>query len=101
VQLQIAKVLYLFTNLSGLIIYKNPKRQSYYITLTIKQISVWLNPSLNVLQLEGCAQPAIVTKDLAMLVYGRDGRLGPRIKHLFQVYCTVMYRRAQSLRTSE
>jgi hypothetical protein len=26
-----------------------------------------------------------VTKDLAMLVYGRDGRLGPRIKHLFQV----------------
>ncbi len=41
------------------------------------------------LQLEGCAQPAIVTKDLAMLVYGRDGRLGPRIKHLFQVYSTV------------
>jgi len=45
VQLQIAKILYLFTNLSGLIIYKNPKRQSYYITLTIKQIYVWLNPN--------------------------------------------------------
>ena len=27
-------------------------------------------------QLENCATPAIVTKDLAMLVYGRDGRLG-------------------------
>ena len=31
-----------------------------------------------------CASPAIITKDLAMLVYGRDGRLGPRLKHLFQ-----------------
>ena len=29
------------------------------------------------LELENCASPAIVTKDLAMLVYGRDGRLGP------------------------
>jgi len=36
------------------------------------------------LELECCTQPAIVTKDLAMIVYGRDGRLGPRIKHLFQ-----------------
>ena len=36
------------------------------------------------LELENCASPAIVTKDLAMLVYGRDGRLGPRLKHLFQ-----------------
>ena len=35
-------------------------------------------------QMENCASPAIVTKDLAMLVYGRDGRLGPRLKHLFQ-----------------
>ena len=35
-------------------------------------------------QLDNCASPAIVTKDLAMLVYGRDGRLGPRLKHLFQ-----------------
>ena len=34
--------------------------------------------------MENCATPAIVTKDLAMLVYGRDGRLGPRLKHLFQ-----------------
>ena len=31
-----------------------------------------------------CTSPAIITKDLAMLVYGRDGRLGPRLKHLFQ-----------------
>ena len=36
------------------------------------------------LQLESCSQPAIITKDLAMIVYGRDGRLGPRLKHLFQ-----------------
>ena len=36
------------------------------------------------LELETCAQPAIITKDLAMIVYGRDGRLGPRLKHLFQ-----------------
>ena len=35
-------------------------------------------------QLESCTQPAIITKDLAMIVYGRDGRLGPRLKHLFQ-----------------
>ena len=28
------------------------------------------------LECENCASPAIVTKDLAMLVYGRDGRLG-------------------------
>ena len=41
-------------------------------------------------QLDGCAQPAIVTKDLAMLVYGRDGRLGPRIKHLFQVHISAL-----------
>ena len=34
--------------------------------------------------MDNCATPAIVTKDLAMLVYGRDGRLGPRLKHLFQ-----------------
>ena len=34
--------------------------------------------------MDNCARPAIVTKDLAMLVYGRDGRLGPRLKHLFQ-----------------
>ena len=34
--------------------------------------------------MDNCKSPAIVTKDLAMLVYGRDGRLGPRLKHLFQ-----------------
>ncbi|XP_059085129.1 kinesin-like protein unc-104 isoform X3 [Tigriopus californicus] len=36
------------------------------------------------LELENAGGPAIITKDLAMIVYGRDGRLGPRIKHLFQ-----------------
>ncbi|XP_040578611.1 kinesin-like protein unc-104 isoform X3 [Lepeophtheirus salmonis] len=36
------------------------------------------------LEMENCCQPAIITKDLAMLVYGRDGRIGPRLKHLFQ-----------------
>ena len=31
------------------------------------------------------SRPAIVTKDLAMVVYGRgDGRIGPRLKNLFQ-----------------
>lgn len=34
--------------------------------------------------MDNCTSPAIITKDLAMLVYGRDGRLGPRLKHLFQ-----------------
>eukprot|EP00095_Tigriopus_kingsejongensis_P003044 maker-scaffold971_size75022-snap-gene-0.8 protein:Tk03044 transcript:maker-scaffold971_size75022-snap-gene-0.8-mRNA-1 annotation:"kinesin 3b isoform x14" len=36
------------------------------------------------LELENAGGPAIITKDLAMMVYGRDGRLGPRLKHLFQ-----------------
>ena len=37
------------------------------------------------LELESAFAPAIVTKDLAMMVYGRgDGRIGPRIKNLFQ-----------------
>lgn len=31
-----------------------------------------------------CARPAIITKDLSMIIYGRDARTGPRsIKHLF------------------
>ena len=44
-------------------------------------------------ELENASAPAIITKDLAMMVYGRDGRLGPRLKHLFQV-------RANNLSTS-
>lgn len=37
-----------------------------------------------VFQLENCARPAIVTKDLSMVIYGRDARTGPRsLKHLF------------------
>ena len=46
---------------------------------------MYFNIPMMFIKLEGCIQPAIVTKDLAMIVYGRDGRLGPRIKHLFQV----------------
>lgn len=35
-------------------------------------------------QLENCARPAIITKDLSMIIYGRDARTGPRsLKHLF------------------
>ncbi len=37
------------------------------------------------LELEKSHRPAIITKDLAMVVYGRgDGRIGPRLKNLFQ-----------------
>ena len=39
---------------------------------------------ISTFQLENSSSPAIITKDLAMMVYGRDGRLGPRLKHLFQ-----------------
>ncbi|XP_043867235.1 kinesin-like protein unc-104 isoform X8 [Drosophila mojavensis] len=36
------------------------------------------------LELENCARPAIITKDLSMVIYGRDARIGPRsLKHLF------------------
>ncbi|XP_036334023.1 kinesin-like protein unc-104 isoform X9 [Rhagoletis pomonella] len=36
------------------------------------------------LELENCARPAIITKDLSMVIYGRDARTGPRsLKHLF------------------
>lgn len=35
-------------------------------------------------QLENCGRPAIITKDLSMIIYGRDARVGPRsLKHLF------------------
>jgi len=35
-------------------------------------------------QLENCGRPAIITKDLSMVIYGRDARTGPRsLKHLF------------------
>jgi kinesin family protein 1 len=35
-------------------------------------------------QLENCGRPAIITKDLSMIIYGRDARTGPRsLKHLF------------------
>lgn len=35
-------------------------------------------------QLENCTRPAIITKDLSMVIYGRDARTGPRsLKHLF------------------
>ncbi|VVC24967.1 Hypothetical protein CINCED_3A008357 [Cinara cedri] len=36
------------------------------------------------LELENCGCPAIITKDLSMVIYGRDARTGPRsLKHLF------------------
>ncbi|XP_014600357.1 PREDICTED: kinesin-like protein unc-104 isoform X2 [Polistes canadensis] len=36
------------------------------------------------LELENCGRPAIITKDLSMIIYGRDARIGPRsLKHLF------------------
>ena len=38
------------------------------------------------LELENCASPAIVTKDLAMLVYGRDRRLGKNFTLRFHVF---------------
>lgn len=39
---------------------------------------------LILLQLENNAQPAIITKDLCMVVYGRDSRTIPRsLRHLF------------------
>ncbi|XP_059477095.1 kinesin-like protein unc-104 isoform X5 [Neocloeon triangulifer] len=36
------------------------------------------------MELENCGRPVIVTKDLSMVLYGRDARTGPRsLKHLF------------------
>ena len=48
------------------------------------------------LEMDNCSSPAIITKDLAMLVYGRDGRLGPRLKHLFQVSIFINHRHTRS-----
>lgn len=34
--------------------------------------------------MDNCARPAIITKDLSMVIYGRDARVGPRsLKNLF------------------
>uniref|UniRef100_A0A8D9ETD0 Kinesin-like protein unc-104 n=1 Tax=Cacopsylla melanoneura TaxID=428564 RepID=A0A8D9ETD0_9HEMI len=36
------------------------------------------------LELENCGQPGIITKDLSLVIYGRDARTAPRtLKHLF------------------
>ncbi|RZF34007.1 hypothetical protein LSTR_LSTR012352 [Laodelphax striatellus] len=49
------------------------------------------------LELENCGRPAIVTKDLSMIIYGRDARTGPRsLKHLF----SGAYRNAEANRLS-
>jgi len=49
------------------------------------------------LQLENCGRPAIITKDLSMIIYGRDARTGPRsLKHLF----SGNYRNAEANRLS-
>lgn len=35
-------------------------------------------------QLENCGQPGIITKDLSLVIYGRDARTAPRtLKQLF------------------
>uniref|UniRef100_A0AAR5QE16 Kinesin-like protein unc-104 n=1 Tax=Dendroctonus ponderosae TaxID=77166 RepID=A0AAR5QE16_DENPD len=49
------------------------------------------------LELENCGRPAIITKDLSMVMYGRDARTGPRsLKHLF----SGSYRNAEANRLS-
>ncbi|KAJ8923444.1 hypothetical protein NQ315_002003 [Exocentrus adspersus] len=49
------------------------------------------------LELENCGRPAIITKDLSMVIYGRDARTGPRsLKHLF----SGSYRNAEANRLS-
>uniref|UniRef100_A0A146LD53 Kinesin-like protein unc-104 n=1 Tax=Lygus hesperus TaxID=30085 RepID=A0A146LD53_LYGHE len=49
------------------------------------------------LELENCGRLAIVTKDLSMVIYGRDARTAPRsLKHLF----TGSYRNAEANRLS-
>lgn len=47
--------------------------------------------------MENCGRPAIITKDLSMVIYGRDARTGPRsLKHLF----SGSYRNAEANRLS-
>lgn len=49
--------------------------------MTIIYHDIYVSP---LIQLENCARPAIITKDLSMVIYGRDARIGPRsLKHLF------------------
>ncbi|CAB0002307.1 unnamed protein product [Nesidiocoris tenuis] len=49
------------------------------------------------LEMENCGRLAIVTKDLSMVIYGRDARTGPRsLKHLF----SGTYRNAEANRLS-
>ncbi|XP_076265727.1 kinesin family member unc-104 isoform X2 [Rhynchophorus ferrugineus] len=49
------------------------------------------------MQLENCGRPAIITKDLSIVIYGRDARIGPRsLKHLF----SGSYRNAEANRLS-
>ncbi|XP_050098293.1 kinesin-like protein unc-104 isoform X3 [Anopheles aquasalis] len=51
------------------------------VTQAGEQIFITLSAYL---ELENCARPAIITKDLSMIIYGRDARTGPRsLKHLF------------------
>ncbi|CAH0392196.1 unnamed protein product [Bemisia tabaci] len=49
------------------------------------------------LELENCGRPAIITKDLSMVIYGRDARTAPRsLRHLF----TGIYRNPEANRLS-
>ncbi|KAK6629953.1 hypothetical protein RUM43_003774 [Polyplax serrata] len=48
-------------------------------------------------EIENCGRPAIITKDLSMVLYGRDARAAPRsLKHLF----TGGYRNSEANRLS-
>lgn len=59
---------------------------SAYLEVCLHNCDIYGSLKLNLtpLQLENCARPAIITKDLSMVIYGRDARTGPRsLKHLF------------------
>ena len=65
-----------------------------YKFISWREDSIYLIFSL---QLENCGRPAIITKDLSMVIYGRDARTGPRsLKHLF----TGSYRNVEANRLS-
>ncbi|CAO1363639.1 unnamed protein product [Diamesa serratosioi] len=50
------------------------------------------------LELENCLRPVIVTKDLSMVIYGRDARIGPRsLKSLFSGRSTGTTNRSSAI----
>lgn len=43
--------------------------------------------------MENCLRPLIITKDLSMVIYGRDARIGPRsLRNLFSGNSTTSNR---------